>query len=449
MAKAYLAILCEDYVYEQQKAHLANNPDFKSVSNLPKKLNYKLVFNEQDLDSNSNKSNHQGFLSTVTPYIYEGSNPAPAKPTLSFLRKFLKKNNIGTGATQLTTITDISNPKDPTALLKVNNNAYELTFNGLASALLTQGCQISSPHVTKQLLEYMKEVKLFKIEFKKIPTLMTTIVKHDMPIIRQNINVIKNNPTLQKLALDLPKPAERVNGIYSPTGEEINFSRIFSGHRFTDEEIQQLLAGQTIKVDCKSKKGTAIIVPGKLSEKTYQNKKFWGFSFDVNKIEFPDDGTRTTGIFKPTGQKVTFKNSWSSHKFTDSELQALLNGETITIECTSKKGTPLSVEGKLSQQKYKDKTFWGFAYDKNTIKFIDNNHFTGIYTPTGKEIRFKNSWSTHKFTESEKDKLLAGQKIRIKLKAKKGSWCATGGLKEQEYKGKTFWGFYVEKKEWV
>lgn len=124
----------------------------------------------------------------------------------------------------------------------------------------------------------MKEVKLFKIEFKKIPTLMTTIVKHDMPIIRQNINVIKNNPTLQKLALDLPKPAERVNGIYSPTGEEINFSRIFSGHRFTDEEIQQLLAGQTIKVDCKSKKGTAIIVPGKLSEKTYQNKKFWGLA---------------------------------------------------------------------------------------------------------------------------------------------------------------------------
>lgn len=34
---------------------------------------------------------------------------------------------------------------------------------------------------------------------------MTTIVKHDMPIIRQNINVIKSNPTLQKLALDLPK----------------------------------------------------------------------------------------------------------------------------------------------------------------------------------------------------------------------------------------------------
>ncbi|MDK7349671.1 hypothetical protein QP509_09295, partial [Lactobacillus mulieris] len=45
-----------------------------------------------------------------------------------------------------------------------------------------------------------------------------------LDVIRQNINVIKNNSTLQKLALDLPKPAERVNGIYSPTGEEINFS---------------------------------------------------------------------------------------------------------------------------------------------------------------------------------------------------------------------------------
>lgn len=449
LSKAYLAILCEDYVYEQQKGHLSNNPAFKSVTNIPKKLNYKLVFNEQDLDADTSSKNHSGFISNTNPYIYEGSNTAPSKPTLSFLRKFLKKNKIGTGATQLSTITEISNSKDPTALIEATKNGYELTFNGLASALLTQGCQISSTHVTKQLLDYMKAVKLFKVRSEKIPTLMTVIVKHDMPLIRQNITLIKNDPKLKQLAASLPKPPERVTGTYTLTGETINFNRLFSGHRFSDEEIQALLAGKDIKVKCKSKKGKDIVVLGNLAKKTYKGKSFWGFTFDPQKIEFLDDGTHTTGLFKPLNKEITFKNIWSNHKFTNSEIQQLLNGETIKIECKSKKGTPLSVSGKLAQQEYKGKTFWGFVYDKNTLVFIDNDHFTGIYIPNGEEIRFKNNWATHKFTNSEKEKLLAGQKIKIKLRAKKGSWYATGGLKQQEYKGKKFWGFYAEKKEWV
>lgn len=450
LAKAYLAILCEDYVYEQQKAHLINNPTFESTINIPKKLNYKLVFDEKTLESNNDNPENtaSAFLSTANPYIYLGSNPTPAKPTLSFLRKFLKKNKIGTGATQLKTISDMSQNNDPTALLKIKNNVYELTFNGLTSALLTQGCQISDPRVTKQLLDYMKQVKLFKMESQKIPTLITSIVSHDMPLIRQNIHKIQGNPALQKLYKELNLP-ERVDGIYQPTSESINFSRIFGKHKFTDEEIKLLLQGQKIEVKCKSKNGRDLIVAGKLGKKIYKGKEFWGFSFKKEDIKFPNDDTRSTGIFKPTGETITFKNIWSDHQFTATEIQSLLNGEQITVNGKSKQGTPLSVTGKLAKQEYKGKKYWGFSYDRNSLKFIDNDHFQGVYAPTGKEIRFKNAWSTHKFTDDEKENLLQGKKIRIKLRTKKGFWYATGGLKEQEYKGKKFWGFYVEKREWA
>lgn len=58
-----------------------------------------------------------------------------------------------------------------------------------------------------------------------------------MPLIRQNIAKIQGNPTLQKLAKEINLP-ERVDGIYQPTGESINFSRIFGKHKFTDEEVR-------------------------------------------------------------------------------------------------------------------------------------------------------------------------------------------------------------------
>src|SRR5699024_12458475 len=72
LAKAYLAILCEDYVYEQQKAHLINNPTFESTINIPKKLNYKLVFDEKALEFNNYNlmNTDSDFLFSYNTYFY-------------------------------------------------------------------------------------------------------------------------------------------------------------------------------------------------------------------------------------------------------------------------------------------------------------------------------------------------------------------------------------------
>lgn len=55
VSRAFLAILCDDYVYEKQTAHLQNHPEFKSSINIPKELNYKLVFNEEELNEEKEK----------------------------------------------------------------------------------------------------------------------------------------------------------------------------------------------------------------------------------------------------------------------------------------------------------------------------------------------------------------------------------------------------------
>ncbi|MBA1393962.1 type IA DNA topoisomerase, partial [Lactobacillus sp. XV13L] len=48
LARNYLAILAEDYVFEQIKAELVDYPEYKSVLNVPKELNFKQIFVEDD-----------------------------------------------------------------------------------------------------------------------------------------------------------------------------------------------------------------------------------------------------------------------------------------------------------------------------------------------------------------------------------------------------------------
>lgn len=454
LAKSWLAIMCEDCVYEQQKAHLANHPEFTSTTNIPKQLNYKLVFNEKSLedDDSSKQGNEHGFTSTAKSEVSEGANPAPAKPTLSFLKNFLNKENIGTGATRVNTLKLMSDKKDKTALLSVKNNQYHLTYCGLASALLTENCEISNPIVTKQLLEYIELVKTFKQPSAKVPTLMTKIVEHDLPIIRHNSAKLSTNLELKKLYEKIPKGKPRISGVYIPTGKLISFSGEFSNHTYTEQEQQELLAGKEIRINCETKHGTKIIVTGKLGSKNYKGKEFWGFVFDKNKVEYAPDDMHTTGVFAPTGETIRFKNVWVNHKFTPQEQQQLLNGNVIKFPMKTDSGVESIVSGKLAHQVYekgKNKIpFWGFLKQNMQIT-SDPNHTTGVFAPTGQTIKFKNAWSTHKFTSQEQQELLAGKKIRIKLKSKKSYWYATGGLKEMEYNGRKFWGFDCEKKEWA
>ena len=92
------------------------------------------------------------------------------------------------------------------------------------------------------------------------------------------------------------------------------------------------------------------------------------------------------GIFKPTGQEVSFKTVWGGHTFTDDECVELLNGNMITFQNISKGGNSYNVTGCLAEQEYNGHKYWGFQ----------------------KSDGIPDEWCQHKFTDDEKAALESG-----------------------------------------
>lgn len=67
---------------------------------------------------------------------------------------------------------------------------------------------------------------------------------------------------------------------------------------------------------------------------------------------------RAYGSFE--GKDVSFKNSWSTHKFTDEEVEKLFAGETINFQYENKEGQMKDASGKLEWQEYEGRKFLGF-----------------------------------------------------------------------------------------
>ena len=109
---------------------------------------------------------------------------------------------------------------------------------------------------------------------------------------------------------------EKFEGVLKSTNEVIKFKRVWCGHRFTDEECQQLLDGEVISFTAKSAKGNEYTAEGKLEEQEYNGYTYWGFKFNPNK----------------------FPEKWSGHTFTEEEKNLLEAGQLIRVDdCVSSK----------------------------------------------------------------------------------------------------------------
>ena len=81
-----------------------------------------------------------------------------------------------------------------------------------------------------------------------------------------------------------PLSADKVEGVFKPKKKTIRFKREFSGHTFTDAEIQKLLDGETISFEAKKKDGSGTYTAiGYLKEQKYGGTKYWGFCLDFGK----------------------------------------------------------------------------------------------------------------------------------------------------------------------
>lgn len=118
---------------------------------------------------------------------------------------------------------------------------------------------------------------------------------------------------------------------------------------------------------------------------------------NAEKIPMGNDSFRQTVktgkvIYEPTGEEIVFSREWGGHTFTDDEVSRLAAGEVIEFEAVSKKtGNAFTARGALEKQKYKGRTFWGFAMEV--------------------EDSPPESWCGHVFDEEEMRDLMDGKTI--------------------------------------
>lgn len=354
LAKNYLSILGEDYEYVRVTADLADYPAFKTAFSIPKKLNYKAIFdsdsaNDKDGDDEED-SNNLDIGSLAKPVIKTGANKKPSQPTVKWLMTYLEKQDVGTGATRVSTLADITNGRS--ALLKETKGKLTLTDSGNVSGVLAKGTMIASPKATKQLFEMMNKVGRFELEQDKLIATATQLIQHDKPVIMSNaahLRDIIGEPS-SKIATKMPKP--KAKGVWK--GREISFSKEWGGHVFTDDEITQLLAGKVIQIDAISKAGKPYKVLGALAEGSFNGNSFIGFKPDFNAVDKNDPY-----LFKGK----TWNHSFSGHDFTPDEMKALCAGDTIEITATSKAGKEYTVSGQLEETEWNGRKF---------IKFVPN-----------------------------------------------------------------------------
>ena len=366
LAKNSLAMFGEDYEYESVKAHIKEHPEFETTFSIPLKQGFKEIFDtekESSDDHESDESKDQ-LGQSAKIIIHEGANQKPARPTIKWLSRQLEKYDVGTGATRASTIPAVS--KGKTALLNEAKGVLSLTQTGEISAVFLDGSHIASPEVTEKLFKAMESVGKLELDPKVVLKTATDVISHDKRVFAENQKKLQKIVGKAKGALKGTPRKEKVSGTYAPTGENISFNIEYGGYKFTESQVKALLSGETITVSLTSKKGAEYTVDGKLAQGEYKGHKYWGFTPDNDTLKFPNsfpEKDKIEGEFTPTGKKVKFNREWGGHTFTDDEATKLLDGEEIQFDAISKSGNAYIAKGKLEEQTYKGRKFWGFKAD--------------------------------------------------------------------------------------
>lgn len=190
LARNYLAILCEDYEFELVKGHVTDFPEYVGETRvpIPGKQGFKAVFDseKQSEDDDDADEGANEFLDPAAPYVYEGANQRPQKPTMKWLNKKLEKFNVGTGATRTSTLAEVTKQDNGKELLAEHKGELNLTECGAVSYALIDGCQIADPKVTKQLFDQMAAVGRFELDPEAALAEVADMVQHDIEVMEGN-----------------------------------------------------------------------------------------------------------------------------------------------------------------------------------------------------------------------------------------------------------------------
>lgn len=325
LARNYLAMLAEDYVFERQEGHLEKYPEFKGAANVPKSLGYKAVFSTDDSDDEDEDESTTGLGTSADPFVHEGVNKRPEHPSMKWLMKQLAKRDVGTGATRTSTYADVTNDRAKFPLLADKRGKITMSEFGDMGYLLLPGTHIGDLSVTEYVQAEMKAVAAGTKTADEALLIVAQWVTSDIETMQANAVTMR-----KELGVTEVVTKEKYEGVWAANGEKVSFTREWGtnkhwkGHRFTDAECERLLAGEVISFDAISKSKSAYTARGSLEQGVYNDRPFVGFKMDFDKHD-------------PTASTVP--NTLLGHTFSDDERKRLEAGEKVFVDgLKSKKG---------------------------------------------------------------------------------------------------------------
>jgi DNA topoisomerase-3 len=280
LARSALAVLAEDYEYEAQKGHVTDFPAYVGSCSVPKKPGWKAVLGGASMaDDDDDANNGAGLGTTAQPFVYEGIPRQPTAPTVKWLMKQLERRDVGTGATRTSTFAEVSSSKARYPLMDETKGRISLTETGEISYRLLPGTHIGDLAITERVFSDMKAVAKGEKQADDVLAEVARLVTDDIAVMTANAQTMRKD-----LGMGDYVEKEYFEGTWEKTGAHVRFNRTWSGHRFTDQECMDLLAGKDIEITATSKRtGDDFTVIGSFGEYEFEGRKCIGFIPDFTK----------------------------------------------------------------------------------------------------------------------------------------------------------------------
>ena len=315
LARSTLAVLAEDYEYEAQKGHVTDFPAYVGSCSVPKKQGWKVVLGDASMADDDDENDVTGLGTKAQPFVHEGVPSQPVAPTVKWLMKQLERRDVGTGATRTSTFAEVSSSKARYPLMSETRGKIDLTETGEISYRLLPGTHIGDLAITERVFSDMKAVAKGEKQADDVLAEVARLVTDDIAVMTANAQTMRKD-----LGMGDYVEKEYFEGTWDKTGAHVRFNRTWSGHRFTDQECMDLLAGKDIEITATSKRtGDDFTVIGSFGEYEFEGRKCIGF--------IPDFTKPTSAAKRGVAPK-----SMLGVKLTDEQREKIEAGEKVLVK---------------------------------------------------------------------------------------------------------------------